>query len=162
MALKSVEKSQLCVGCSCGNCSSGLMGVTPQTGGTPDRFTSPGFLCVQEVATTGRKLEAEDIEKLSDSNADIKSRLSEVVRDNAKHLLDPERRVNGQPVPAQQPHLFTGGVMRWYQVEGIEWLRVGTMATVLGAGGELRFLGAHLNGLSLCWKLVSIGTIHIG
>lgn len=70
------------------------------------------------------KLEAQDIEKLSDSNSDIKGRLSEVVRENAKEMLDPERKVNGQPVPVHQPKLFTGGVMRWYQVEGIEWLRV--------------------------------------
>lgn len=71
-----------------------------------------------------KKLEAEDIEKMSDSNADIKGRLSETVRDNAKHLLDPDRKVNGQAVPAQQPLLFTGGVMRSYQIEGVEWLRV--------------------------------------
>lgn len=64
---------------------------------------------------------------MSDSNQDIKNRLSEGVRDNAKHLLDPHRKVNGEPVPAQQPQLFTGGVMRWYQIEGIEWLRVSIM-----------------------------------
>lgn len=63
---------------------------------------------------------------MSDSNQDIKNRLSEAVRDNAKHLLDPHRKVNGEGVPAQQPQLFTGGVMRWYQIEGIEWLRVST------------------------------------
>lgn len=63
---------------------------------------------------------------MSDSNQDIKNRLSEAVRDNAKHLLDPHRKVNGEAVPAQQPQLFTGGVMRWYQIEGIEWLRVST------------------------------------
>lgn len=63
---------------------------------------------------------------MSDSNQDIKDRLSERVRDNAQHLLDHHRKVNDQPVPAQQPLLFTGGVMRSYQIEGIEWLRVGT------------------------------------
>lgn len=78
------------------------------------------------MAPTQKKLEAEDIEKMSDSNQDIKNRLSEAVRDSAKHLLHPDRKVNGQPVPAQQPQLFTGGVMRWYQIEGIEWLRVST------------------------------------
>lgn len=78
----------------------------------------------QEEAPAQKKLEAEDIEKMSDSNQDIKNRLSEMVRDNAKQLLDPHRKVNGQPVPAQQPQLLTGGVMRWYQIEGIEWLRV--------------------------------------
>lgn len=66
---------------------------------------------------------------MSDSNQVIKNRLSEAVRDNAKHLLDPRRKVNGEPVPAQQPQLFTGGVMRWYQIEGIEWLRVSRMSS---------------------------------
>ncbi|KAG5266289.1 hypothetical protein AALO_G00229330 [Alosa alosa] len=102
----------------------------------------------EEVPTAGRKLEAEDIEKLSDSNAEIKNRLSEVVRDNAKRLLDPDRRVNGQPVPAQQPKLFTGGVMRWYQVEGIEWLRMlwenginGILADEMGLGKTIQCIG---------------------
>lgn len=76
---------------------------------------------------TPKKLEAEDIEKMSDTNEDIKNRLSETVRDNAKQLLHPQRKVNGEPVPVQQPELFTGGVMRWYQIEGIEWLRVSTL-----------------------------------
>lgn len=84
------------------------------------------FPC-QEEAQVSTKIEAEDIETMSDSNQDIKKRLSEAVRDNAKHLLDPHRKFNGEPVPAQQPQLFTGGVMRWYQIEGTEWLRVSIM-----------------------------------
>ncbi|KAM9325006.1 lymphoid-specific helicase [Gastrophryne carolinensis] len=67
-------------------------------------------------------LTPEDIERNSDSNTVIKNRLSEAVRHSAKHLLDPVRKVNGQPVPLQQPKYFIGGVMRWYQVEGMEWL----------------------------------------
>uniref|UniRef100_A0A3B3SHY7 Helicase, lymphoid specific n=1 Tax=Paramormyrops kingsleyae TaxID=1676925 RepID=A0A3B3SHY7_9TELE len=82
---------------------------------------------VKEASSQPKKLEAEDIAKMSDSNEEIKGRLSEAVRDSAKHLLDPTRRVNGQPVPFHQPRLFTGGVMRWYQVEGIEWLRVSVL-----------------------------------
>lgn len=82
------------------------------------------LFCILKEDQSQRKIEAEDIEKLSDSNSDIKGRLSEIVRENAKEMLDPERKVNGQPVPVHQPQLFTGGVMRWYQVEGIEWLRV--------------------------------------
>lgn len=82
------------------------------------------YIWYQDEALAQKTIEAEDIEKMSDSNQDIKDRLSEAVRDNAKHLLDPLRKVNGEPVPAQQPQLFTGGVMRWYQIEGIEWLRV--------------------------------------
>lgn len=107
---------------------------------------------VEEVdeEPTQKKLEAEDIEKMSDSNQDIKNRLSEAVRDNAKHLLHPHRKVNGQPVPAQQPQVFTGGVMRWYQIEGIEWLRMlwenginGILADEMGLGKTIQCI-AHI------------------
>ncbi|KAM9848221.1 lymphoid-specific helicase [Aulostomus maculatus] len=103
-----------------------------------------------EVASAQKKLEAEDIEKMSDSNQDIKNRLSETMRDNAKHLLHPHRKVKGQPVPAQQPQLFTGGVMRWYQIEGIEWLRMlwenginGILADEMGLGKTIQCI-AHI------------------
>lgn len=103
-----------------------------------------------EEALAQKKLEAEDIEKISDSNQDIKNRLSETVRDNAKHLLHPHRKVNGQPIPAQQPQLFTGGVMRWYQIEGIEWLRMlwenginGILADEMGLGKTIQCI-AHI------------------
>ncbi|XP_059179794.1 lymphoid-specific helicase isoform X2 [Centropristis striata] len=107
---------------------------------------------VDEVdkAPARKKLQAEDIEKISDSNQDIKNRLSEAVRENAKHLLHPDRKVNGQPVPAQQPQLFTGGVMRWYQIEGIEWLRMlwenginGILADEMGLGKTIQCI-AHI------------------
>lgn len=78
----------------------------------------------------------EDIESISDSNSAIKGRLSEAVRDSAKLMLDPERTFGGQPVPAQQPKLFTGGIMRSYQVEGIEWLRVSGPNDRLGCEGR--------------------------
>uniref|UniRef100_A0A671WKY5 Proliferation-associated SNF2-like protein n=1 Tax=Sparus aurata TaxID=8175 RepID=A0A671WKY5_SPAAU len=93
---------------------------------------------------------SEDIEKMSDSNQDIKDRLSESVRENAKHLLHLHRKVNGQPVPAQQPQHFTGGVMRWYQIEGIEWLRMlwenginGILADEMGLGKTIQCI-AHV------------------
>ncbi|XP_044228673.1 lymphoid-specific helicase [Thunnus albacares] len=104
----------------------------------------------KDVAPAQKKLQAEDIEKMSDSNQDIKNRLSEAVRDNAKHLLHPDRKVNGQPVPAQQPQFFTGGVMRWYQIEGIEWLRMlwenginGILADEMGLGKTIQCI-AHI------------------
>uniref|UniRef100_A0A3B3SIW1 Proliferation-associated SNF2-like protein n=1 Tax=Paramormyrops kingsleyae TaxID=1676925 RepID=A0A3B3SIW1_9TELE len=104
----------------------------------------------EEASSQPKKLEAEDIAKMSDSNEEIKGRLSEAVRDSAKHLLDPTRRVNGQPVPFHQPRLFTGGVMRWYQVEGIEWLRMlwenginGILADEMGLGKTIQCI-AHI------------------
>uniref|UniRef100_A0A3B5AIQ6 Proliferation-associated SNF2-like protein n=1 Tax=Stegastes partitus TaxID=144197 RepID=A0A3B5AIQ6_9TELE len=110
------------------------------------------YVCFVEIdaGSAQKKLEAEDIEKMSDSNQDIKNRLSETVRDNAKHLLHPHRKVNGLPVPVQQPQLFTGGVMRWYQIEGIEWLRMlwenginGILADEMGLGKTIQCI-AHI------------------
>uniref|UniRef100_A0A672MZU0 Proliferation-associated SNF2-like protein n=1 Tax=Sinocyclocheilus grahami TaxID=75366 RepID=A0A672MZU0_SINGR len=104
----------------------------------------------EEEPHSSVKLEAEDIEKMSDTNSDIKGRLSETLRENSKQMLDPERTVNGQPVPAQQPKLFTGGVMRLYQVEGIEWLRMlwenginGILADEMGLGKTIQVI-AHI------------------
>ncbi|XP_060697820.1 lymphoid-specific helicase isoform X1 [Hemiscyllium ocellatum] len=91
--------------------------------------------------TAPKKLEAADIEKSQDSNFAIKDRLAQTVRHNSQHLLDPVRKVNGQAVPYQQPKLFKGGVMRCYQVEGMEWLRMlwenginGILADEMGLG----------------------------
>ncbi|XP_051946106.1 lymphocyte-specific helicase-like [Xyrauchen texanus] len=105
---------------------------------------------LEAEAHTSVKLEAEDIEKLGDSNSDIKGRLSEAMRENSQQMLDPERTVNGEPVPAQQPKLFSGGVMRWYQVEGIEWLRMlwenginGILADEMGLGKTIQCI-AHV------------------
>ncbi|XP_046884857.1 lymphoid-specific helicase [Hypomesus transpacificus] len=105
---------------------------------------------VEEEVPSSRKLDAEDIEKMSDSNTDIKGRLSEAVRESSKQLLDPERKVNGQPVPVQQPALVTGGIMRQYQIEGVEWLRMlwenginGILADEMGLGKTIQCI-AHV------------------
>ncbi|KAI1894381.1 hypothetical protein AGOR_G00115230 [Albula goreensis] len=105
---------------------------------------------VEEPVSGPSKGTLEDIEKIRDSNDSIKGRLSEVVRDNAKHMVDPTRTVDGKPVPAQQPKLFSGGVMRWYQVEGTEWLRMlwenginGILADEMGLGKTIQCI-AHI------------------
>ncbi|XP_039593467.1 lymphoid-specific helicase isoform X1 [Polypterus senegalus] len=88
-----------------------------------------------------KTLLAEDLEKMSDSTFEIKDRLAQTVRHNSQHLFHPDRKVDGQPIPYQQPKIFTGGVMRWYQVEGMEWLRMlwenginGILADEMGLG----------------------------
>uniref|UniRef100_A0A673TIJ1 Helicase, lymphoid specific n=1 Tax=Suricata suricatta TaxID=37032 RepID=A0A673TIJ1_SURSU len=94
-----------------------------------------------ENESSSSNLCVEDLQKNKDSNSIIKNRLSETVRQNTKFFYDPVRKCNGQPVPFQQPKHFTGGVMRWYQVEGMEWLRMlwenginGILADEMGLG----------------------------
>nr|XP_033799251.1 lymphoid-specific helicase isoform X2 [Geotrypetes seraphini] len=96
---------------------------------------------VNQIESVSDKFSAEDLQQYGDSNSVIKDRLAQTVRHNAKHLLDPVRKVYGQAVPFQQPKLFTGGIMRWYQVEGMEWLRMlwenginGILADEMGLG----------------------------
>uniref|UniRef100_A0A8C3VNX5 Helicase, lymphoid specific n=1 Tax=Catagonus wagneri TaxID=51154 RepID=A0A8C3VNX5_9CETA len=94
-----------------------------------------------ENESSSSNLCVEDLQKNKDSNSMIKDRLSQTVRQNTKFFFDPIRKCNGQPVPFQQPKHFTGGVMRWYQVEGMEWLRMlwenginGILADEMGLG----------------------------
>ncbi|XP_054585205.1 lymphoid-specific helicase isoform X3 [Eptesicus fuscus] len=94
-----------------------------------------------EDESSSSNLCVEDLQKNKDSNSIIKDRLSQTVRQNTKLFFDPVRKYNGQPVPFQQPKHFTGGVMRWYQVEGMEWLRMlwenginGILADEMGLG----------------------------
>lgn len=82
------------------------------------------YFSLQDESSSTTNLCVEDLQKNKDSNSMIKDRLSQTVRQNSKSFFDPVRKCNGQPVPFQQPKHFTGGVMRWYQVEGMEWLRV--------------------------------------
>ncbi|KAF7480279.1 lymphoid-specific helicase [Marmota monax] len=95
----------------------------------------------EDESSSSANLCVEDLQKNKDSNSMIKDRLSQTVRQNAKFFFDPVRKCNGQPVPFQQPKYFTGGVMRWYQVEGMEWLRMlwenginGILADEMGLG----------------------------
>ncbi|MBZ3885190.1 Lymphoid-specific helicase [Sciurus carolinensis] len=96
---------------------------------------------LEDQSSSSANLCVEDLQKNKDSNSIIKDRLSQTVRQNAKFFFDPVRKCNGQPVPFQQPKYFTGGVMRWYQVEGMEWLRMlwenginGILADEMGLG----------------------------
>uniref|UniRef100_A0A803TQ37 Proliferation-associated SNF2-like protein n=1 Tax=Anolis carolinensis TaxID=28377 RepID=A0A803TQ37_ANOCA len=95
----------------------------------------------KEIESSSAKLCAEELQNNGDSNSIIKDRLTQTVRHSAKHFFDPVRKYKQQPVPFQQPKLFTGGIMRWYQVEGMEWLRMlwenginGILADEMGLG----------------------------
>ncbi|XP_062831977.1 lymphoid-specific helicase [Anolis carolinensis] len=94
-----------------------------------------------KIESSSAKLCAEELQNNGDSNSIIKDRLTQTVRHSAKHFFDPVRKYKQQPVPFQQPKLFTGGIMRWYQVEGMEWLRMlwenginGILADEMGLG----------------------------
>ena len=49
------------------------------------------------------------------------------------------RTINGEKISDLQPDLFTGGRLRKYQLEGVEWLKVSLMTTKLCHWLELDF-----------------------
>jgi hypothetical protein len=50
------------------------------------------------------------------------------------------RLINGEVAPEEQPDLFSGGVLRRYQVDGYLWLKVsGLRNLTLGVGSMLRY-----------------------
>uniref|UniRef100_A0A5F8GL85 TBC1 domain family member 12 n=1 Tax=Monodelphis domestica TaxID=13616 RepID=A0A5F8GL85_MONDO len=115
--------------------------VVKKKRGREDEYNISEVMSKEEESTSSIQLSVEDLQKSSDTNSVIKDRLSQVVRHNAKYFLDPIRKCNGQSVPFQQPKHFTGGIMRWYQVEGMEWLRMlwenginGILADEMGLG----------------------------
>uniref|UniRef100_A0A8D2J3L2 Proliferation-associated SNF2-like protein n=1 Tax=Varanus komodoensis TaxID=61221 RepID=A0A8D2J3L2_VARKO len=106
-----------------------------------------GMVCLRPapIGSSPPKLCSDGLQSNGDSNTMIKDRLAQAVRHGAKHFIDPVRKFNGQPIPFQQPKLFTGGVMRWYQVEGMEWLRMlwenginGILADEMGLGKTIQ------------------------
>ncbi|XP_032825294.1 lymphoid-specific helicase isoform X1 [Petromyzon marinus] len=108
------------------------------------------FISKEDIETFSKKRKVESDAALGEaslpksdveSNGVIRERLGQVVRQNAAQMWHPNRMINGQKVPFHQPRLFTGGIMRSYQVEGMEWLRIlwenginGILADEMGLG----------------------------
>uniref|UniRef100_A0A8C2U4C7 Helicase, lymphoid specific n=1 Tax=Coturnix japonica TaxID=93934 RepID=A0A8C2U4C7_COTJA len=119
--------------------------ATKKKRGRDDGTYNISEIMSKEDESSADNLCPEDLQKNGDSNSVIKDRLCQAVRHSAKQFLDPVRKFNGQPVPFQQPKIFTGGVMRWYQVEGMEWLRMlwenginGILADEMGLGKTIQ------------------------
>uniref|UniRef100_A0A8C4U6F8 Proliferation-associated SNF2-like protein n=1 Tax=Falco tinnunculus TaxID=100819 RepID=A0A8C4U6F8_FALTI len=121
-----------------------LFGAKKKRGREDGTYNISEIMSKEDESSSGN-LCPEDLQKNGDSNSIIKDRLCQAVRHSAKQFLDPVRKFNGQPVPFQQPKIFTGGVMRWYQVEGMEWLRMlwenginGILADEMGLGKTIQ------------------------
>ncbi|KAJ6661744.1 hypothetical protein lerEdw1_013266 [Lerista edwardsae] len=137
----------------------GKSAIRKKRGREDETYSISDVMSKEEILSTAKKLKseenqnnsspsklcAEELQNNGDSNSIIKDRLAQAMRYGAKHFFDPARKINGQPVPFQQPKLFSGGIMRWYQVEGMEWLRMlwenginGILADEMGLGKTIQ------------------------
>uniref|UniRef100_A0A8C4UAV4 Proliferation-associated SNF2-like protein n=1 Tax=Falco tinnunculus TaxID=100819 RepID=A0A8C4UAV4_FALTI len=142
--LTKMEQQQLEVGVFLSTVGILKMGAKKKRGREDGTYNISEIMSKEDESSSGN-LCPEDLQKNGDSNSIIKDRLCQAVRHSAKQFLDPVRKFNGQPVPFQQPKIFTGGVMRWYQVEGMEWLRMlwenginGILADEMGLGKTIQ------------------------
>ncbi|XP_071945077.1 lymphocyte-specific helicase-like isoform X2 [Antedon mediterranea] len=68
-----------------------------------------------------------------------------------------KRRINGQKVSDRQPKLFTGGVMRTYQLDGLEWLKILYENGVNGILGDEMGLGKTIQCIALFSHMLEMG-----
>ncbi|XP_071478884.1 lymphoid-specific helicase-like [Diadema antillarum] len=67
------------------------------------------------------------------------------------------RVINGEKVSDRQPTLFTGGVLRSYQLEGMEWLKVLYENGVNGILGDEMGLGKTIQCIALFAYIIEMG-----
>ncbi|XP_072040298.1 lymphoid-specific helicase-like [Amphiura filiformis] len=67
------------------------------------------------------------------------------------------RTINGEKISDRQPDLFTGGVLRDYQLEGMEWLKVLYENGVNGILGDEMGLGKTVQCISLLAHIIKMG-----
>ncbi|XP_038074784.1 lymphocyte-specific helicase-like isoform X2 [Patiria miniata] len=67
------------------------------------------------------------------------------------------RTINGEQISDLQPDLFTGGCLRKYQVEGIEWLKVLYENGVNGILGDEMGLGKTVQCIGLFAHIIKMG-----
>ena len=78
------------------------------------------------------------------------------VSDNFK-LVDGERLFNGKRIPDGQPEYFTGGVLRDYQITGLQWLKVLFDNAVSGILADEMGLGKTIQCIAMICRLLKTG-----
>lgn len=79
------------------------------------------------------------------------------VRYSIADLLSFSGYYNGELIPSRQPKLVTGGVMRPYQLDGMEWLQVLYENGINGILGDEMGLGKTLQCVGLIGHLIEMG-----
>jgi len=100
---------------------------------------------------------SKELKEKQEANKGNKRRSSTGTRSVAKKVKRAERSVNGQTIPDEQPVLISGGVMRKYQLEGLQWMINLDQNGINGILADEMGLGKTLQTISLFAHLVEVG-----
>lgn len=114
-----------------------------------------------DEARNRKHTKTSDIDKREikiDTEALFKAKLYEGVSSPSNiEIIDGVRYLNGEAIPEAQPVLFTGGVLRNYQVTGYEWLNILFSNAVNGILADEMGLGKTIQCIALICRLVKLG-----
>ena len=100
---------------------------------------------------------SKELREKQEANKGNKRKNSTGTRSVAKKVKRAERSVNGQTIPDEQPVLISGGVMRKYQLEGLQWMINLDQNGINGILADEMGLGKTLQTISLFAHLVEVG-----
>ena len=100
---------------------------------------------------------SKELKEKQEANKGSKRKSSTGTRNVAKKVKRAERSVNGQTIPDEQPVLISGGVMRNYQLEGLQWMINLDQNGINGILADEMGLGKTLQTISLFAHLVEVG-----
>ena len=110
------------------------------------------------LKTKMEQSEKERAKELQEANKGNKKRkISIETSSNAKKTKRSNRLFKDQTIPDEQPMLISGGVMREYQIEGLQWMLNLDQNGINGILADEMGLGKTLQTISLFAHLVEVG-----
>jgi len=108
----------------------------------------------QSEKERAKELQARKQEEQTKGN---KRRSSTATRNDVKKMKREIRTHNGRTLPDEQPVLISGGIMREYQIEGLQWMINLDQNGINGILADEMGLGKTLQTISLFAHLVEVG-----
>ena len=115
---------------------------------------------LEKMKKSEEKREADKGKNNDKKNADKKRKRASTdkeVMNPAKKGKRSERTFNGQPIPEDQPTLISGGIMRGYQIEGLQWMLNLDQNGINGILADEMGLGKTIQTISLFAHLIELG-----
>ncbi|XP_033095411.1 lymphoid-specific helicase-like [Anneissia japonica] len=115
-------------------------------------------LAAKKLKTDQTHIDAKDVKQKPTEAMEVEQgREEKETMADEKYKDTFRRRIKGQKVSDRQPKLFTGGVMRQYQLEGLEWLKVLYENGVNGILGDEMGLGKTIQCIALFSHMLEMG-----
>ncbi|XP_048238060.1 lymphocyte-specific helicase-like [Haliotis rufescens] len=128
----------------------------------------PSVKAGQKTTETSDRTAIATTEDTTEKAGPGSSTTEEVGEDNEEELPIPRRMIGGQEALAGQPLMFSGGVLRQYQMNGYNWLKVlfengvnGILADEMGLGKTVQCIAllAHLVAMGVSGPFLVVGPL---